>query len=31
VLYRAAAKMGLGGLHRPGDDQQAGLPVMEDF
>jgi multidrug efflux pump subunit AcrB len=31
VLYRAAARLGLGGLHRPGEDQQAGLPVMEDF
>jgi len=31
VLYRAAAAMGLGGLHRPGEDQHAGLPVMEDF
>jgi multidrug efflux pump subunit AcrB len=31
VLYRAAAKMGLGGLHRPGEDELATQPVMEDF
>ena len=31
VLYRAAAAMGLGGLNRPGEDELATQPVMEDF
>jgi multidrug efflux pump subunit AcrB len=31
VLYRLAARLGLGGLNRPGEEGLATQPVMEDF